>query len=614
MPPHGGSGFEGSMLEEDALGKAYDARLMRRLLKYLKPYKKVVIIGILLTLVVSFVEPALPLVIQSAIDGPIKQGALSKDPSFKAECSSELTMLATVFFSIIFFSLVLRYFQTLVLNYMGQSAMYDLRCELFRHLEGMGLSYYSKTPVGRLVTRVTNDIEALNELFTAGLVSVIGDIFMLLGIIVVMLVVSWKLTIIALGVGPILAIAALIFRRKAREYYRKSRIRLARINSYLQENIAGMKVIQIFLREGRNFGRFKDINADYRDVSIATIKYYALFMPAVPLLSSLATAGVLYVSGILIIGNLGITFGNFYLFWFLIGKFFDPISDLTEKYNILQAAMAASERVFAIMDTKPDVVSPADTHKPSEFHGEIEFRNVTFAYGEGPNVLENVSFKVRPGEKVAIVGATGAGKTTIVNLVMRFYDVAGGEILIDGVDVRKYDQRELRKRMGLVLQDVFLFTGTIMENIRLGAPEIPPEKVERAARYVAANTFIERLQKKYNEPVMERGATLSTGEKQLLSFARALVFEPGILILDEATSSVDPQTERLIQTGLERLMEDRTSLVIAHRLSTIKKVDRILVLHKGKVREEGTHEELIKKGGIYWKLYQLQYEKQEATI
>jgi ATP-binding cassette subfamily B protein len=599
------------MHEEDALGKAYDARLMKRLLKYLKPYKRLVAVGLLLTLILAGLDLIPPILMSRAIGGPIASGAGAAD---KAPYLHELMLLAGVFLTVILVSFLLRYLQNFSLNLMGQRAMLDLRGQLFRHLENMDVSFHTKNPVGRLVTRVTNDIEALNELFSSGIITVFGDLFIIVGVTAVLFVVSWKLTFIALSVGPALAIVSILFRRKIRRTYRETRVRIARINAYLQENIAGMRVIQIFLREKLNYKRFKEINADYRTASIEAVHCFALFFPVVEILSSLATAAVVYFGGWLIIGtNGGFTFAHFFLFWFLLGRLFEPIRDLAEKYNILQAAMASSERVFKILDTQPEITTPDKPHAPDGLKGEIEFRNVSFAYTPGENVLEDVSFHVRPGEKIALVGATGGGKTTVASLIMRFYDVTSGEILIDGVDIKRFDQRELRKHFGLVLQDVFMFTGTVLDNIRLSASDIEEERVRTAAGQVSADAFIQKLPEAYHAPVMERGATFSTGERQLLSFARALVFDPRILILDEATSSVDPQTEELIQNALGHLMAGRTSVVIAHRLSTIKKVDRILVVHKGRIHERGTHKELLEKRGIYWNLYNLQYAQQEIS-
>lgn len=650
---HGG--FGGSMLEEDALGKAYDARLMRRLLKYLKPYKGYAIVGLILTIMMAALAIAPSLLVREAIDGPILQGskiamhqktaglsvaarvastmpvggvpgafapaayagaaqhaATAPDPEGQ---QSALMWICLAFLGVLLLSFVVMYAQAVILNHMGQRTMLDLRTQLFNHIQEMSVSYHSKNPVGRLVTRVTNDIEALNELFTSGIVTVFGDVLIITGIIAVMFSVSWKLTFVALSAGPFLAIITLLFRRKARKLYRETRVRLARINAYLAENIGGMKVIQIFLREKTNFRRFKDINRDYRTVSIQTVFYYALFFPGVELINSLSKAAIVYFGGVLIIGSDGaFTFGSFYLFWSLLERFFEPIRDLTEKYNVLQAAMAASERIFRILDTEPDIGSPRKPVPITDMKGEIAFRDVSFAYVPGEDILKKVSFTIRPGEKVALVGSTGAGKSTIANLVLRFYDVTEGKILIDGVDVRDFDHHELRKHTGLVLQDVFLFTGTVMQNIRLGSELITEEEAMEAARHVNAEAFISELDGGYQSKVMERGSTYSTGQRQLVSFARALAFDPKILILDEATSSVDPQTERLIQTALETLMENRTSIIIAHRLSTIKKVDRILVVHKGKICEEGTHAELLDKKGTYWKLYQLQYEGQESEV
>jgi len=586
--------------EEEILGKAYDSRLLKRLLTYLKPYWLPVVMAVFILLVVTGLELAGPYLIKITIDRHIV-----------TKISQGLFTIVLIYVAVLIVQFVFRFLQTYVMQWIGQYVVLDIRLAIFRHLQGLSLAFFDKNPVGRLVTRVTTDVEALNEWFSAGIVSVFGDIFLLIGIIVVMVSVNWKLALITFTVIPLLAYLTFFIRKRIREAYRDIRIRIARINTYLQENISGMMVVQIFNRERRNFKQFDDLNNSHLEAHLRSIFYYSLFWPSIDLIESIALALILWF-GALWKYQGAVTFGTLVLFIEYSRRFFRPISDLTDKYNILQSAMAASERIFMLLDHRPAIMNPAQPIRIRQFRGAIEFRQVWFAYknhhDQSPDyVLKDISFQVKPGEKIAIVGATGAGKSSIINLLSRFYDVSDGEILLDGLNIKKLNVQELRSYIGLVLQDVFLFAGTIAENIRLRNKNITFETVTRAARDANARQFIEKLPNQFQAEMMERGASLSTGQKQLLAFARALAFDPQILILDEATSSVDTESEVLIQQALKKLMSHRTSICIAHRLSTIQNCDRIIVMHKGKIREQGTHQQLLRLKGIYYKLYQLQF-------
>ncbi len=586
--------------EEEVLGKAYDSRLLRRLLTYLKPYWLMVALGGLIIIAATILELSGPFIVKVAIDQHLMKKALQG-----------LSSLILIYLGILAGQFLIKLGQSYIMQWIGQHVIFDIRMEIFRHLQRSSLSFFDKNPVGRLVTRVTTDVEALNEWFSAGIVSIFGDVFLLAGIIAVMITVNWRLAMITFVVLPMLGFIIFFIRQRIREAYRDIRTRIARINAYLQENISGMTVVQIFNREQRNFKKFEELNKSHLEAHLRSVFYYSLFWPSVDVIEAIALALIVWFGGMWKYAG-AVTFGTLVLFIQYSRRFFQPISDLTEKYNILQSAMASSERIFLLLDHPPDIVSPPHPQKLPVIRGQIEFRNVCFAYKNKPDgtpdfVLQDISFKVQPGEKIAIVGATGAGKTSIVNLLCRFYDVTTGEILIDGINIKTMDLHELRQHLGLVLQDVFLFAGTIEENIRLGRTDISLEHVSRAAIDVNAHHFIERLPSKYQEQMMERGASLSTGQKQLLAFARALAFDPQILILDEATSSVDTESELLIQQALKKLMTNRTSICIAHRLSTIQNCDRIIVLHKGQIREQGTHQQLLKLKGIYYRLYRLQY-------
>lgn len=586
--------------EEEVLGKAYDSRLLKRLLTYLKPYWFAVTLGVLILLIVTALDLAGPYLIKTAIDRNVVP-----------KITEGLLTIVLIYFAILLLQFAAKFARTYIMQWVGQHIVFDIRMEIFRHLQRLSLSFFDKNPVGRLVTRVTTDVETLNEWFSAGIVSVFGDLFLLIGIIVVMLKVNWKLALITFSVMPLLAYFTIFIRQRIRNAYRDIRTRIARINAYLQENISGMTVVQIFNREKRNFKKFDELNKSHLEAHLRSVFYYSLFWPSIDLIESIALALIIWFGAMWKYEG-AVTFGMLVLFIEYSKRFFRPISDLTDKYNILQSAMASSERIFLLLDHKPDITNPEQPIALKDFNGEIEFKNVWFAYknnedGTPDYVIKDLSFRVRPGEKIAIVGATGAGKSSIINLLCRFYDVTQGEILLDGVNIKQMKFQDLRSFIGLVLQDVFLFAGTVEENIRLGNSDISIDTITNAAMDVNAHPFIEKMPEKYNEPMMERGASLSTGQKQLLAFARALAFNPDILILDEATSSVDTESEVLIQQALKKLMTDRTSICIAHRLSTIQYCDRIIVMHKGKIREEGTHQELLKLRGIYYKLYQLQF-------
>ena len=588
--------------EDEVLGKAYDARLMRRLLTYVRPHRRLVAGSILLLLMTAALELAGPLIVKHAVDEHVMNGS-----------TSGLMKIALLYFLTLVGAFFTGYAQIYLMNLMGQRIMVTLRNQIFAHLQKLHVQYYDKNPVGRLITRMTSDVDALNEMFTSGVVAIFGDVITLIGIMVVLVVLNVKLALVTFAVLPALFALSIWFRKNARDQYRAVRIRLAKINSYLQESITGMSIIQIMNRQERSRGEFHELNRDYTESYLKTIFYYAIFYPGVEVLSALALAGVIWVGGNEMLKDT-LTVGALVAFIQYVGRFYVPIQDLSEKYNILQGAMASSERIFSLLDTEPAV---SDPHTADDFAaraktgGSIEFQNVWFAYNNEEWVLKDVSFSVDEGEKLAFVGATGSGKTTLMNLLMRFYDVQKGAVLVDGVDVRFWPQHELRSRMSLVLQDVFLFRGSIADNIRLDR-RLSSEEVTQAARKVNALPFIRQLPQQFDTPVGERGANLSTGQKQLLSFARALAHRPEVLLLDEATSNVDAESEALIQGALLKLMEGRTSLIVAHRLSTVRHVDRIIVMHKGEIRESGTHKELLEARGIYSRLYQLQYKDQEA--
>src|SRR5262245_55913511 len=589
------------MQDEEVLGKAYDSRLMRRLITYLRPYKAYVALALALILLESGLEVTFPWFTKIAIDRYIA-----------ASNMRGLALIAAIYVFLLFVRFVVASAETYVLQNTGQRIMYDMRMQVFQHLHTLSPSFFDKNPVGRLITRVVTDVDVLNEMFSAGIVSIFGDIFTLLGITIAIMVLNWELGLVTMSVVPLIFLTTAVFRIKARDSYRRVRIAIAKINAFLQEHITGMPVVQLYNREQKSFRKFDDINREHLSANLDGILAYAWFYPAIELLNSLAIALIIwYGGGKVIQGTL--TLGALVLFTQYANRFFQPIADMSEKYNILQSAMASSERSFKLIDTPATIVNPPAAIAPAQqARGEIEFRNVWFAYNDEDWVLRDVSFHVNPGESVAIVGHTGAGKTTTTSLLTRFYDIQKGEILLDGANIAKLDLGYLRSSFAVVLQDVFLFSGTMESNIRLGSP-IPREKVERAANDVNLGPFLRALPLGLDHPVNERGTTLSAGQRQLLAFARALAHDPKILILDEATSSVDTETEIEIRKAIDRLMEGRTSIIIAHRLSTIQRCDKIIVMHKGRVREIGTHQQLLSRRGIYYKLYQLQYKDQETV-
>ena len=587
--------------DEEILGKAYDSKLMKRLLSYVKPYRKYIFIAIIMNIVVAALGPVRPYLTKIAVDDYIANS------DYNGLLIISLILLATLLFQS-----VVQYFLTYFMQYLGQKIIYDLRSQLFTHIQKLALKFFDKTPIGRIVTRVTNDIESLNALFSSGIVMVFSDIFILIWILGFMFFLDVKLSLVTLSVLPFLIYGTFLFRRKVRESYRDVRLHLARLNSYMQEHITGMNVVQIFNKEKSELKNFSSINSDYKKSNIKSIFYYAVFFPSVEFISSIAIGLIIWYGGGNVISST-LTIGTLFAFIQYTEMFFRPIRDLSEKYNVMQTAMASSVRIFKLLDDQTFVNSPEHPIKLNQIKGEIDFKNVWFEYKKDEPVLKDITFNINPGETVAIVGATGAGKTSIINILTRFYDIKSGSILVDGIDIRKINKRELRKHISIVLQDVFLFSGNIRSNISMDNEDISEEQVKKAATLVGADKFIEALPNKYDEIVMERGATLSVGQKQLISFARALAYNPQILILDEATSSVDTETEALIQKAIEKLLVGRTAIVIAHRLSTIQNADKIIVMHKGKIRETGNHQELLAKKGIYYKLYQLQYKNQEIT-
>lgn len=591
----------GIIHEDEILGKAYDGRLMRRLLAYLRPYGWRVAVAFVLIFATAAAELSGPFLTKLAIDEAIVPGK-----------ANALLPIATVFIGALTAAFVLRYLQNYVMQTIGQRVMYDIRGQIFSHLQHQSLHYFDRNPVGRLISRLTSDVDALNEFIGSGVVTVAGDMAILVGVVIVMLLLDWRLALVSLLVLPIIALTSAWFQRLMRTTYRQQRVRIARVNAFLQENLSGMLVVQLFNHERRKFDEFDALNRDYLKSNIDALRVFCYFFPVVSFLSVLAMSLLLwYGSGGVLDGT--IKLGVLVAFFQYTERAFQPIRDLAEKYNIMQAAMAASERVFMLLDERPTVVDPPNPRPLGKVVGDIELRDVHFAYNPDEPVLKGINLHIRAGTSVAIVGATGAGKTSIISLLSRFYDVQRGQILLDGVDVREVAQRELRRHIGVVLQDPVLFSGTIARNIRLLDPDISDEQVRRAAQFVNASQFIEKLPDGYDHEVKERGTNLSVGQRQLITFARAIAFNPSVLlVMDEATSSVDTEAEALIQDALLKLMHGRTSIIIAHRLSTIKHVDRIIVLHKGEVVEDGTHEELLTRNGYYRRLYQLQYAEQEG--
>ncbi len=598
--------FDSAADEIDSRAAIYDRRLAARLLGFLKPYRKEVALSVLLLAAISLLEVAGPYLTKVAIDTYVKPA--SGRGALPVAASRGLLLLALAFVGVLALSFVLRYVQSYMMSMVGQRAMRDLRLTIFRHLGTLTPSYYDVRPVGQILTRVTQDVSVLNELFSQGVVAVLGDLFMLFGIVGAMLWLDWKLALVTLTTVPLLAIATGIFRAKVRVSYRRVRSRLARLNGFLQEHLQGLDVLKLFNAERKEARRFDQANQAHYEAHIQNVFYYAVFFPAVEVIGALAIALILWYGGGGILRG-AMTFGVVVAFIQYAERFYQPVRDLSEKYNMIQAAMVASERIFELLDTPPAVAEPQAPRAIGRLRGEVEFDRVRFAYKDEEWVLREVSFRVTPGEKVAIVGATGAGKTTIANLLCRFYEFQGGAIRVDGIDLRAIDGRALRRQIGLVLQDVFLFSGSVRDNVAFGDRARVGDAVERALAEVGGSRLTARLPRGLDQDVGERGTHLSMGERQILAFARALHYDPSILILDEATSSVDVETEREIQAALRRLLRGRTSLVIAHRLSTILDADRILVMHKGELREQGSHDELLALGGIYARLVELQFRR-----
>jgi len=603
--------------EEEALGKAYDSRLMRRLMQYMQPYKWRVIVALTLTLAVTPLELAPPKLFQVAVDKYLVPA--SHELLGVTAAKNGLVLISVVYLLVLLFDFLAQYVQIRIMQRVGQQTMYDMRREIFGHMQRLPMSYFDRNPVGRLVTRVTTDVDALNDLFAAGVVTMINDFFLLAVMVGVLLYLNWRLALAALSVLPLIFVVTMVFRIYVREANRKIRTAIARINAFLQEYISGMSTVQIFNREPKAKAEFERRNRDnmlaWRDAILA----FALFYPAVEILSVAAIALIFWVGGLRVFSNV-LTLGVLVAFMQYAQRFFRPIQDLSEKFNILQSAMAASERIFKLLDEPLTVTSASNAVRLDQPRGEIEFRNVWFSYRNVPEpadedwVLRDVSFRVAPGQTFAIVGHTGAGKTTLISLLLRFYDIQRGQILLDGIDIRMLDMQDLRRQFGIVLQDPFLFTGTIESNIRLGTAGIDRATVEHAVEEIGLGEFMGSLPEGVATDVNERGSTLSVGQRQLINFARALAHNPRFLILDEATSSVDTKTEIQIREALDRLLSGRTAVVIAHRLSTIQHADRILVFHKGRLREEGAHQELLAQRGIYYRLYQLQYKEQELPL
>jgi len=634
--------------DDEVAGKVYDGRLMRRLLTYLRPYKVQTTLSALSIIFKAGSDVMGPYLVKVAVDTYMSDTPPAKLAWLARHLSSRpmtgITQIGLLYLGALLVTYLLEFLQTYTMQWTGQKIMFDMRSQIFRHLQRMSPAFFDHNPVGKLVTRVTSDVDALNEMFTSGVLAIFEDVFVLAFIVIIMLRMSWPLALLAISVIPAILYVTRIFRRHVRDSYRRQRHATARINSFTQEYVSGMPIVQLFNRERRAFNDYSTVNAENKQAWTDAIFAYALYYPIVEFLSSTAIALVIWFGGDAVLRNAGfptgmrhsifgtVTLGVLIAFIQYAQRFFRPIQDLSDKYNILQAAMAASERVFKLLDTEPRIVSPAHP-VAGDRSGRVEFRNVWFTYQKLDEaqlariadasdedlrtyadiewILRGVSFVIEPDETAAIVGHTGAGKTTITSLMMRFYDIQRGGILVDGVDVREQDLKKLRQRFGVVLQDPFLFTGTISDNIRLGSKWITDERLERACDEVNVGDFIRTLPLQFAEPVRERGATLSTGQKQLISFARALAHDPGILILDEATSSVDTETEQRVRLALSRMITGRTSILIAHRLSTIQRADTILVMHKGQLRERGTHQQLLTHRGLYWKLYQLQYRDQE---
>ena len=599
----------GNFLEDEIVSKAYDTKLTKRLLTYLYAHKLKVLVSIVLLMIISFLQLVSPYLTKIAIDNHISTGDWHG--------MNNLGLLYMIVLILIF---AFQYLQVYIMRLTGQQVMLDLRCQLFSHIQKMSLAFFDRNPVGRLMTRVVNDVEVLNQLFTSGLVVIFGDFFVLFGITTILFIMNWKLALAAFCVIPFMIYAALLFRVKSRKAYREIRTNIARLNSHLHENISGMNTIQAFGKEDEIFEKFDFANSENRNSQLRSILYNAMFFPTIELFTAISIASIIWYGGGEVMQNFLLP-GVLVAFIQYLQRFFKPIRDLTEKYNIMQAAMASSERIFKLLDTPYDMPDPTSPIPLNTVRGDIEFKNVWFTYKQNGNdqpgiqhekddnfILKDINFHLIPGESVAIVGATGSGKSSIVNLLGRFYDIQKGNIFIDGINIKDIDKHVLRKHIGIVLQDTFLFSGDIEYNITMGNSDIPFSRIKQASKDVNADKFINKLPDNYHHEIHERGSNLSQGQKQLLAFARALAYNPEIFILDEATSSVDTETERLIQDALRKLIKGRTSIIVAHRLSTIREVNKIIVLHNGKIAETGTNKELLDKKGLYYKLYRLQYQ------
>jgi len=587
--------------EEDTLTKDIDSKILKRLLGFFKPYSRYIVFATFLTIIISALAALRPRLTPIAIDDKI----MNND-------APGLQYIILIMLGTLVVQGIIQYGMTYLTSWIGQKIIYDLRKKIYSHILSLDLKFFDRNPIGRIVTRVTGDVEVLFEVFSSGLVTAFGDIFLIFWILYFMFSLDFTLTLVTLSVLPLLIYATSVFRKKVRESYRRIRLLIAKLNSYIQEHLTGITIVQYFVKEKKTIDEFEEINRDHTEQNKKSVLYYAVFFPIVELLSAISAGLIIWYGGGQVIQN-AVSVGVLISFIQFTEMFFRPIRDLSEKYNILQTAMASSERIFALLDEKPTISDPEKPIELKDVKGNIEFRNVSFAYNEGDYVLRNINFKIKEGEKVAFVGATGAGKSTIINLLTRFYDVYEGEILLDGVNIKDIEQMELRKNIAIVLQDVFLFSGDIRSNITLNNPEITDEIIYNAIDNTGLRPFVDSHPETIYKQVTERGSSFSVGQKQLISFARALAYDPKILILDEATSSVDTNTEILIQNAIKKLIEGRTSIIIAHRLSTIQNCDKIIVMHKGEIKEMGTHQQLLEKGGLYFKLYQLQYKEEEIS-
>jgi ATP-binding cassette subfamily B protein len=578
------------------VGKVYDTRLGRRLWQVVRPYRLLLLLSLTLLVAVSAAQLVQPYIVKLAIDGYITERRLDG-----------LGWLVAGFLGALMAEFLLRWAQLYVLERTGQNVVYDLRNHAFSHLQRLPSSFFDRSPVGRLMTRVTTDVEAIHEAFTSGLVLILADLVKLAGIVAILLWMDWRLALVTFIVVPPMGLITWGFGMRLRKAYREVRALVARLNAFLQENVSGMRIVQLFAREKESMQGFSRINREHRKTQLDAVRFDSIFSAVAELVGSVTLAAIVWAGGWRILAG-AVTFGTLVAFMDYAGKFFRPLQELSQRYTTMQSAMASAERIFSLLDEERSIVSPPAARRITDRpRGEIAFENVTFGYREGDPVLHDVSFRIRPGESVGVVGWTGSGKSTLIRLMVRLYDVWEGRVLLDGVDVREYDLEELRRAVGVVLQDHFLFAGSVAANISLGDARIDDERVRWAARKVHADAFITRLPAGYDEPLRERGSNLSMGERQQLSFARAVAFDPAVLVLDEATASVDPDTEHRIQTALEEMLAERTSIVIAHRLTTVRRVDRILVLHRGRLSEQGSHDELLRlDNGIYRTLYELQ--------